>query len=169
MVITISTTQATLWGYGGSGMIIPAVSGDETIEINHVMSLAPDCIPGNNECRMQEDKYEALDIVGVDMGINVIVDNRGRITYVNAGVPVLSHKVAVKEYDKTYRFSVPALSHGKADIAITGTTTVTHNLYLHNSWASVNCDPAVRDGGVIIHATPSPGLAGITGSPSWTS
>ena len=163
VVVTISTTQATLWGYGGSGMIIPAVSGDETIEINHVMSLAPDCIPGNNECRMQQDKYEALDIVGVDMGINVIVDNRGRITYVNAGSPVLSHKVAVKEYDRTYRFSVPALSHRKADIAITGTTTVTHNLYLHNSWASVNCDPAVRDGGVIIHATPSPGLAGKSG------
>lgn len=163
LVVTISTTQATLWGYGGSGMIIPAVSGDETIEINHVMSLAPDCIPGNNECRMQQDKYEALDIVGVDMGINVTVDNRGRITYVNAGSPVLSHKVAVKEYDRTYRFSVPALSHRKADIAITGTTTVTHNLYLHNSWATVNCDPAVRDGGVIIHATPSPGLAGKSG------
>jgi len=163
VVITISTTQATLWGYGGSGMIIPAVSGDETIEINHVMSLAPDCIPGNNECRMQEDKYEALDIVGVDMGINVIVDNRGRITYVNAGAPVLSHKVAVKEYDRIYRFSVPELSHRKADIAITGTTTVTHNLYLHNSWASVNCDPVVREGGVIIHATPSPGLAGKSG------
>jgi nickel-dependent lactate racemase len=163
LVVTISTTQATLWGYGGSGMIVPAVSGDETIEINHVMSLAPDCIPGNNECRMQQDKYEALDIVGVDMGINVIVDNHGRITYLNAGSPVLSHKVAVKEYDRTYRFSIPALSHRKADIAITGTTTVTHNLYLHNSWASVNCDPAVRDGGVIIHASPSPGLAGKSG------
>jgi nickel-dependent lactate racemase len=34
--ITISTVQATLWGYGGSGMIIPAVSGNETIEMNHV-------------------------------------------------------------------------------------------------------------------------------------
>ena len=58
-------------------MIIPAVSGNETIEINHVMSLAPDCIPGNNDCRMQEDKYEALEITGIDLGINVIVDNMG--------------------------------------------------------------------------------------------
>ena len=163
VVITISTTQATLWGYGGSGMIIPAVSGDETIEINHVMSLAPDCIPGNNECRMQQDKYEGLEIAGIDMGINVIVDNRGRIIYLNGGAPVLSHKVAVREYDRIYRFSVPQLSHRRADIAITGTTTVTHNLYLHNSWASVNCDPAVRDGGVIIHSTPSPGVAGKSG------
>jgi nickel-dependent lactate racemase len=161
--ITISTTQATLWGYGGSGMVIPAVSGDETVEINHVMSLAPDCIPGNNECLMQKDKYEALEIVGIDMGINVIVDNRGNITYVNTGAPVLSHKVAVNEYDRIYRFSVPELNHRLADIAITGTTTVTHNLYLHNSWATVNCDPAVRDNGVIIHATPSPGLAGKSG------
>jgi nickel-dependent lactate racemase len=163
VVVTISTTQATLWGYGGSGMIIPAVSGDETIETNHVMSLAPDCIPGNNDCRMQQDKYEALEVAGIAMGINVIVDNQSRITYMNAGAPVLSHKVAVGEYDRVYRFSVPELSHRKADIAITGTTAVTHNLFLHNSWASVNCDPAVREGGVIIHATPSPGLAGKNG------
>ena len=49
------------------GMIIPAVSSNATIETNHVMSLAPDCVPGNNACRMQLDKYEALKIAGVDM------------------------------------------------------------------------------------------------------
>ena len=72
-------------------MIIPAVSGNETIEINHVMSLAPDCLPGNNYCRMQQDKYEALDMVGVDVGINVVVANNWDIIYVNAGDPVESH------------------------------------------------------------------------------
>jgi nickel-dependent lactate racemase len=112
---------------------------------------------------MQQDKYEALEIGGIDMGINVIVDNGGRIIYVNAGAPVLSHKVAVQEYERIYRFSVPTLSHRQADIAVTGTTSVTHNLYLHNGWASVNCDPAVRDSGVIIHATPSPGVGGKPG------
>ncbi|MEM3265211.1 MAG: lactate racemase domain-containing protein, partial [Thermoplasmata archaeon] len=70
LILSISTTQATLWGYGGSGMIIPAVSGNETIEINHIMSLAPDCKPGNNQCHMQQDKYEAAEIAGIFMGIN---------------------------------------------------------------------------------------------------
>ena len=43
--ISISTTQATLWGYGGSGMIIPAVTGNETIELNHMFTLPNDCRP----------------------------------------------------------------------------------------------------------------------------
>lgn len=104
VIITLSTTQATLWGYGGSGMIIPAVSGNETIEINHVTALAPDCLPGNNDCRMQLDKYEALEMAGVDMGINVVVANNWDIIHVNAGEPVASHKEAVEFYDGIYGF-----------------------------------------------------------------
>ena len=56
VLISIATTQATLWGYGGSGMIIPAVCGNETIEMNHMFSLPADCRPGNNDCHMQADK-----------------------------------------------------------------------------------------------------------------
>ena len=95
VILTIGTTQATLWGYGGSGMIIPAVSGNETIEINHVMSLAPDCVPGNNDCRMQIDKYEAARMAGVAMGINAIVNNSLEFTYINAGDFVAAHKEAI--------------------------------------------------------------------------
>lgn len=157
VVVTISTTQATLWGYGGSGMIIPAVSGDETIEINHVMSLAPDCVPGNNECRMQQDKYEALQIAGINMGINVVVDNHGQVLWINAGEPVVSHKEAVRYYDQIYRFQVPVLKQDRADVVITGTSVATNTLFLHTGWASRNCDPAVRDQGIIIHASPCPG------------
>jgi len=163
LVVTISTTQATLWGYGGSGMIIPGVAGDETIEVNHIMSLAPDCIPGNNNCRMQLDKYEALETVGVQMGINVIVDNKNRVIFVNAGSPVQSHKAAIQYYNSIYEFSLPELRRKKADIAITGTTAPTNHLFFHTGWAAVNCAPAVRDGGIIIQATPCPGYGGLPG------
>jgi len=163
LVVTISTTQATLWGYGGSGMIIPAVVGDETIELNHIMSLAPDCIPGNNNCRMQLDKYEALEAVGVQMGINVIVDNKNRVIFVNAGSPIHSHKAAIQYYNGIYEFSRPELRRKKADIAITGTTAPTNHLFFHTGWATVNCAPAVRDGGIIIQATPCLGYGGLPG------
>ena len=43
-----------------SGMVIPGTANNETIEMNHIMSLSPTCIPGNNEAAMQLDKYEAL-------------------------------------------------------------------------------------------------------------
>lgn len=157
VVVTISTTQATLWGYGGSGMIIPAVTGNETTEVNHIMSLAPDCIPGNNNCLMQLDKYQALEMVGVNIGINVIVDNRNRVLFINAGSPVQSHKKAVQSYNETYQFSIPELRQERADIAITGSSAPTNHLFFHTGWAVVNCDPVVRDGGVIIHASPCPG------------
>lgn len=155
VVITIGTTQATLWGYGGSGMIVPAVSGNETIEMNHVMCLAPDCVPGNNECKMQLDKYEALRIAGVDMGINVIVANNWDTIFINAGEPERSHKEAVEYYEKIYQFDVRGCE--KFDIVLVGSTAPTDHLFFHSGWAIVNCAPVVRDGGTIIFCSPCPG------------
>lgn len=157
VIITISTTQATLWGYGGSGMIIPAVSSNETIEINHIMSLAPDCIPGNNDCRMQQDKYEAARLVGVSMGINMIVSNRYEVIYLNAGDFVEAHKEAIGVYNSIYRFKVPELRDEKVDIVIVGSTAPTDHLFFHTGWAIVNALPIIKKGGTIIFATPCPG------------
>lgn len=157
VVIAIATTQATLWGYGGSGMIIPAVTGNETIEMNHQFSLPADCKPGNNECHMQEDKYEAARMVGVDMGIQMIVNNSFEVAYLQAGEYVESHKATVKAYDKIYRFDATQFAGAPADIVITGTSAPTNHLYFHTSWATVNVDPICKDGGTIIHASPCPG------------
>lgn len=155
--ITLSTTQATLWGYGGSGMIIPAVSGNETIEINHLFSLPRDCRPGNNGCHMQEDKYEAAQRVGIDMGIHVIVNNRSEVSYIGAGDFVEAHKAAIKAYDQAYRFKAFEFTGAPADIVVTGSSAPTDHLFFHTGWAVVNCDPLCKDGGTIIQATPCPG------------
>jgi len=157
VIIAIATTQATLWGYGGSGMIIPAVTGNETIEMNHQFSLPGDCKPGNNQCHMQEDKYEAARMVGVDMGIQMIVNNSFEVTHLRAGEYVESHKATVKAYDKIYRFDATQFAGAPADIVITGTSAPTNHLYFHTSWAAVNVDPICKDGGTIIHASPCPG------------
>jgi len=151
--VSISTTQPTVWGYGGSGMIIPAVCGGETIEINHLLSLAPDCIPGNNECLMQLDKYEALEIADVQMGINVIVNNQSRVLFLNAGSPVQSHRKAVEFFKRIYEFSIGGLEEQRVDIAIAGSNPFTDDLFFHTGWAIANCDPVVREGGIIILAT----------------
>lgn len=156
VVITISTTQATLWGYGGSGMVIPGVASNETIETNHVMALAPDCRPGNNECRLQQDKYEALRMAGIRMAINLIVSNRWDVVHVNAGIPVESHKAAVEFYDRIYGFRIGGMKE-KADIVITGSSAPTDHLFFHTNWAIVNCLPVSKEGATIIMATPCPG------------
>ncbi len=157
VIITISTTQATLWGYGGSGMILPAVCGNETIEYNHVLSLAPDCVPGNNNCRMQQDKYEAARIAGVSMGIHMLVNTESEPTYVNAGDFVQAHEEAIRNYDRVYRFDASEFKDTKADIVIAGCSAPTGDLFTHTCWAVVNCVPIVKKGGTIIFATPSPG------------
>ena len=157
VIITISTTQATLWGYGGSGMILPAVTGNETIEYNHVLSLAPDCVPGNNNCRMQQDKYEAARIAGVSMGIHMLVNNESEPIYVNAGDFVRAHEEAIRNYDRVYRFDASEFKDNKADIVIAGCSAPTGELFTHTCWAVVNCLPIVKKGGTIIFATPSPG------------
>ena len=163
VIITISTTQATLWGYGGSGMILPAVAGNETIEYNHVMSLAPDCVPGNNDCRMQQDKYEAARIGGISMGIHMLVNNASQPTYVNAGDFVLAHQEAVWNYDRVYRFEAAEFKDRKADIVIAGCSATTGDLFTHTCWAVVNCLPIVKKGGTIIFATPCPGYRNLSG------
>lgn len=155
--IAIGTTQATLWGYGGSGMIIPAVSGNETIELNHVFSLTNDCRPGNNNCLMQQDKYEAAQMVGIDMGIQAIVNNRFEVSYLVAGDFVESHMAAVDAYDENYRFDAAFATGAPVDIVITGSSAPTNHLFFHTGWAVVNCDPICKDGGTIIQATPCPG------------
>ena len=157
VILTISTTQATLWGYGGSGMITPGVAGNETIEYNHVMSLAPDCVPGNNDCRMQQDKYEAARIAGVSMGIHMLVNNASEPTYVNAGDYVQAHEEAIRNYERVYRFDAAEFKERKADIVIAGCSAPTGDLFTHTCWGVVNCLPIVKKGGTIIFATPSPG------------
>ena len=161
--ISLATTQATLWGYGGSGMIIPAVSGNETIEMNHIFSLPNDCKPGNNDCHMQEDKYEAARIAGIDMGVQAIVNNKFEVSYVGAGDFVESHKAAIKAYEKVYRFNASEFAGAPADIVITGSSAPTNHLFFHTGWAVVNCDPICKDGGTIIQATPCPGYGGWPG------
>lgn len=161
--ISLATTQATLWGYGGSGMIIPAVSGNETIEMNHIFSLPNDSRPGNNDCHMQHDKYEAARIAGIDMGVQAIVNNQFEVTYVGAGDFVEAHKAAIKAYDKVYRFNAAQFAGAPADIVITGSSAPTNHLFFHTGWAVVNCDPICKDGGTIIQATPCPGYGGWPG------
>lgn len=167
VIITVATTQATRWGYGGSGMINPSVAGRDTIEYSHFMALAPDCVPGNNECHMQLDKYEAARIAGVTMGINAIVNNRCETTYINAGDFVEAHKESVKNYDRVYRFDASSFKDLKADIVITGSTAPTDHLFYHTCWAINNCLPIVKEGGTIIFATPCPGYQGLHGFAFW--
>jgi nickel-dependent lactate racemase len=125
--------------------------------MNHMFSLPGDCRPGNNDCHMQLDKYEAAQMVGIDMGVHVIVSNGFGVTYVIAGDFVEAHRTAVCAYEKTYRFDASEFSGAPADIVVTGSSAPTDHLFFHTSWAVVNCDPLCKDGGTIIQATPCPG------------
>jgi nickel-dependent lactate racemase len=138
-------------------MIIPAVTGNETTEMNHMFALSKDCRPGNNHCHMQQDKYEAARMVSIDFGIHVIVSNRFDVIYLTAGDFVQAHKAAIRAYEKIYRFDAAPFTGPPVDIVITGTGAPIGGPFLQGGWAIVNCDPICRDGGTIILAAQCPG------------
>jgi lactate racemase len=112
---------------------------------------------------MQQDKYEAAVIAGVDMGINCIVNNKSETTFINAGDFVKSHEETIRVYDKTYRFDASDFKTKKADIVITGSTAPVGHLFTHTCWSIVNILPILKKGGTIIFASLCPAVGRLPG------
>jgi Uncharacterized conserved protein len=107
-----------LAGYGGGAKIIlPGVSGRETINYNH--SLVYDArvrvgaVDGNP---IREDMEEVAEKVGLNFSVNLILDERRRIVKAFCGDFVEAHRECVREYEKIYGVSVDE----QADILVLG-------------------------------------------------
>ncbi len=105
-----------LAGYtGGSGIVIPGVAGQETINQNH-------CLVGSFEAEfgkvegntIREDMEEAANLLGLDLIINTILNSRNQIIKIVAGDPVKAHEHGVKVSKEIYGVVIPKL----ADIII---------------------------------------------------
>ena len=106
-----------LAGYtGGSGIIIPGVAGQETINQNHCLVGTFDAefgkIEGNT---IREDMEEAAKLLGLDLILNVILNAQNQIVKVVAGDPIKAHHLGVSLSKKIYSVKIPK----KADIVIT--------------------------------------------------
>ena len=155
--ITIGQAQANHWGAGGGGkLILPGVVSDETIESNHCNFVpSPATHYGAYAGPMRSDIDEVAAMCGLDATLNVVLDTRGRIVFVNFGAHPTSHRQAIELFNSVYAYEQ---DKGQADIAVCGVFAPTDHLFFHTGWGCMSADFVLKDGGTLIYCSPSPGV-----------
>jgi nickel-dependent lactate racemase len=158
--ITIGQAQSNHWGAGGGGkLILPGVVSDETIESNHCNFVpSPATHYGAYRGPMRSDIDEVATMCGLDATLNVVLDTRGRVVFVNFGGHPVSHREAIEYFNSIYAYESPVEAKGQADIAICGVFAPTDHLFFHTGWGCMSADLVLRDGGTLIYCSPSPGV-----------
>jgi nickel-dependent lactate racemase len=155
--VTIGQAQANHWGAGGGGkLILPGVVSDETIESNHCAFVpSPATHYGAYAGPMRSDIDEVAAMCGLDATLNVVLDTRGRVIFLNYGAHPTSHRQAIEFFNSIYAYEH---DKGQADIAICGVFAPTDHLFFHTGWGCMSADFVLKDGGSLIYCSPSPGV-----------
>jgi nickel-dependent lactate racemase len=97
-------------GYsGGAKAILPGVSSERSININHAMMVDPRSKSGRLDGPVRLDMEEAAEIAGLDFILNVVLNSRKEIVRAVAGDFVEAHRAGAKVVDEMYqRPVVPA-------------------------------------------------------------
>jgi nickel-dependent lactate racemase len=155
--ITIGQAQANHWGAGGGGkLILPGVVSDETIESNHCAFVpSPATHYGAYSGPMRSDIDEVAAMCELDATLNVVLDTRGRVIFINFGAHPTAHREAIEFFNSIYAYDH---DKGHADIAICGVFAPTDHLFFHTGWGCMSADFVLKDGGSLIYCSPSPGV-----------
>jgi lactate racemase len=147
-------------GYGGGPKIVlPGVSGRETIVHNHVMAGDETAHLGFTEGNIVYlDMMETAKISKIGMKIDVILDSNNKIADIVAGEVEAAHKIGIDRYNAVYGFQAPR----QADITIVSGYPLENEL-LQSCKAIVAAGQVTKVGGVILIATscssgPGPGF-----------
>ena len=137
----------------------PGVVSDETIESNHCAFVtSPATHYGAVSGPMRSDIDEVASMCRLDATLNVVLDTRGRVIFVNFGSHPGSHREAITFFNSIYAYESPVPEKGQADIAICGVFAPTDHLFFHTGWGCMSTDIVLKDGGTIIYCSPSPGV-----------
>jgi nickel-dependent lactate racemase len=142
-------------GYGGGRKsVLPAVSGEETIQHNHSMMLHPKARTGVLEGNpIHEDMIEAARFAKVDFIVNIVTNSRGELVRAFAGDLEQAFYEGVKLVDEMYKVPIER----RADIVVVSPGGHPHDIDLYQSYKGVDdALEAVKRGGVIIWAAECP-------------
>jgi nickel-dependent lactate racemase len=144
-------------GYGGGPKIVlPGVSGRDTVRHNHVLIGKPDTtqgITGGNP--LWEDMLEAARLVGLDMKIDCLLNAEKKIYKVFVGDVEAAQKEAIEGLTDVYGAPVPKA----ADVTITSAFPLETNL-IQSGKSILLADDITRDGGTVILLSACPDGAG---------
>lgn len=141
-------------GYGaGAKTIFPGVMGRESIAIHHAKhTMHPKSRPGIlNGNPFREDIEEAAKLVGVDYIVDVVMSAEKKLVRCVAGDLQEAFREGCTYYDKIFCVDVPQM----VDIVLTSGYPVDTHLYQSFKGVVVAAEPIVKDGGTVIHSTPS--------------
>jgi len=142
-------------GYGGGRKsILPGISGEETIQHNHVMLLDPKAKTGNLDGNpVHEDMIEAAKLAKVDFILNIVTNSKKELVQAFAGDLKQVFDAGVKLVDEMYKVPIER----RADIVVVSSGGYPHDINLFQGYKGVdNALNAVKRGGVIILAAECP-------------
>jgi nickel-dependent lactate racemase len=139
-------------GYSGGGKcILPGVSSRNSVITNHKMMTLDEATAGNIASPVRRDMEEAAGIAGLDFIANVVLNSRGEVVCAVAGDYIKAHRQAMECVDRMYKVPVEP-----ADAVIVG-TDVSKGMNLYQAYKPLdNAKNAVKEGGAILLAAPSP-------------
>ena len=138
---------------GGGKSIAPGVSGRPAIYKNHGYAnlehpLARTGILDGNP--VHEDIVEQAKMAGLNFIVNVLLDEKKRITHVFAGDPVLAHKQGCRQEKEL----AGAFFDRQVDITVTSNSGAPLDLDLYQTCKGIdNASLTTREGGAIIIAS----------------
>jgi len=136
-------------GYGGGRKsLLPAVSGEETIQHNHAMILHPKSRTGILEDNpVHEDMVEAADLAKAHFIVNIVTNSKREIVRAFAGDLHKAFYEGVKLVDEMYKVPIEK----RADVVVVSSGGHPHDIDLYQAYKGVdNALDAVKRGGVII-------------------
>jgi nickel-dependent lactate racemase len=144
-------------GYGGGPKIVlPGVSGRDTVRHNHVLIGKPDTTQGITDGNpLWEDMLEAARLVGLDMKIDCLLNAEKKIYKVFVGDVEAAQKEAIEGLTDVYGAPVPKA----ADVTITSAFPLETNL-IQSGKSILLADDITRDGGTVILLSACPDGAG---------
>jgi len=142
-------------GYGGGRKsVLPAVSGEETIQHNHAMILHPKARTGVLEGNpIHEDMIETARLAKADFIVNIVTNSKKELVRAYAGDLEQAFYEGVKLVDEMYKVPIER----RADIVIVSPGGHPHDIDLYQAYKGVdNALDAVKRGGVIVWAAECP-------------
>ncbi len=142
-------------GYGGGRKsVLPAVSGEVTIQHNHAMILHPKAHTGVLEGNpVHEDMVEAARLAKADFIVNIITNGKRELVRAFAGDVEQAFYEGVKLVDDMYKVPIER----RADIVIVSPGGHPFDIDLYQAHKAVDdALEAVKRGGVIIWAAECP-------------
>ncbi len=144
-------------GYGGGPkMVLPGISGRDSIRHNHALMGEHGTVTGIMEGNpIWEDMLEGARIVGLDMKIDCLLNSEKKIYKVFVGDVEAEHKEAVKALIQVYGAAVPKM----ADVTITSAFPLETDL-IQSGKAILLADAITSPGGTVILLSACPDGAG---------